>query len=45
MTKKLPNIVLFFADDLGIGDVSIFNKDSKLSQFLMVRMIMDLIIS
>lgn len=29
MTKKLPNIVLFFADDLGIGDVSIFNKDSK----------------
>lgn len=29
MGKKLPNIVLFFCDDLGIGDVSCFNKDSK----------------
>lgn len=28
MTKK-PNVVLFFVDDLGIGDVSAFNKEAK----------------
>lgn len=29
MSKK-PNVILFFADDLGIGDVSAFNKDSEI---------------
>ncbi|MBG9982520.1 arylsulfatase [Aerococcaceae bacterium DSM 111020] len=28
MSKK-PNVVLFFVDDLGIGDVSAFNKDAQ----------------
>ena len=27
---KLPNIVIFFMDDMGYGDVSAFNENSKI---------------
>lgn len=30
MVEKKPNIVLFFVDDLGYGDVSAFNPESKI---------------
>lgn len=30
MAKQKPNIIIFFADDLGYGDVSCFNPDSKI---------------
>jgi len=30
MTQKKPNVVLIFVDDLGVGDVSAFNSDSKI---------------
>ena len=27
---KKPNVVIMFADDLGYGDLSCFNKESKI---------------
>ncbi len=30
MSEKKPNVVLIFADDLGYGDVSCFNENSKI---------------